>query len=48
MSECLEQIGVVTQLIREVRENKGNLAVLWLKPSTPTTPTPTSLCNTLC
>lgn len=27
---CLEHTGVVTQLIREAREGKGNLAVLWL------------------
>ncbi|XP_026126685.1 uncharacterized protein LOC113108082 [Carassius auratus] len=27
---CLEHTGVVTQLIREARENKGDLAVLWL------------------
>lgn len=27
---CLEHSGVVTQLIREAREGKGNLAVLWL------------------
>ncbi|KAJ8008617.1 hypothetical protein DPEC_G00106740 [Dallia pectoralis] len=27
---CLEQTGVVTQLIREARENKGDLVVLWL------------------
>ncbi|KAI8513106.1 hypothetical protein Bbelb_097450 [Branchiostoma belcheri] len=27
---CMEHTGVVTQLIREARENKGNLAVLWL------------------
>ncbi|XP_052402932.1 uncharacterized protein LOC127949523 [Carassius gibelio] len=30
MSGCLEHTGVVTQLIREARENKGNLTVLWL------------------
>ena len=30
MSGCLEHTGVVTQLIREARTNKGNLAVLWL------------------
>ena len=30
MPGCLEHTGVVTQLIREARENKGNLAVLWL------------------
>src|SRR4029434_3162538 len=30
MSVCLEHTGVVTQLIREARENKGNLSVLWL------------------
>lgn len=30
MSGCLEHTGVVTQLIREARENKGNLSVLWL------------------
>ena len=28
--ECLEHTGVVTQLIREARENKGDLIVLWL------------------
>ena len=27
---CLEHTGVVTQLIREARESKGDLAVLWL------------------
>ncbi|KAL4001244.1 hypothetical protein ACER0C_006543 [Sarotherodon galilaeus] len=27
---CLEHTGVVTQLIREARENRGDLAVLWL------------------
>ncbi|XP_067280778.1 uncharacterized protein [Pseudorasbora parva] len=27
---CLEHTGVVTQLIREARENKGDLVVLWL------------------
>ncbi|KAJ8356215.1 hypothetical protein SKAU_G00190090 [Synaphobranchus kaupii] len=27
---CLEHTGVVTQLIREARENKGDLTVLWL------------------
>lgn len=27
---CLEHSGVVTQLIREAREGRGNLAVLWL------------------
>ncbi|KAL7869586.1 hypothetical protein AOLI_G00135740 [Acnodon oligacanthus] len=27
---CLEHTGMVTQLIREVRENKGDLVVLWL------------------
>ncbi|KAI8506911.1 hypothetical protein Bbelb_153500 [Branchiostoma belcheri] len=27
---CMEHTGVVTQLIREARESKGNLAVLWL------------------
>ncbi|KAG7525299.1 hypothetical protein JOB18_025050 [Solea senegalensis] len=27
---CLEHTGIVTQLIREARENKGDLAVLWL------------------
>ena len=27
---CLQHSGVVTQLIRETRENKGNLSVLWL------------------
>ncbi|XP_061905517.1 uncharacterized protein LOC133651562 [Entelurus aequoreus] len=30
MSGCMEHTGVVTQLIREARENKGNLSVLWL------------------
>ncbi|XP_060938981.1 uncharacterized protein LOC133018922 [Limanda limanda] len=30
MSGCVEHTGVVTQLIREARENKGNLSVLWL------------------
>lgn len=27
---CIEHTGVVTQLIREAREGKGDLAVLWL------------------
>lgn len=27
---CLEHIGVVTQLIREAHESRGDLAVLWL------------------
>lgn len=27
---CLEHTGVVTQLIREAHENRGDLAVLWL------------------
>lgn len=27
---CLEHTGVVTKLIREARENKGGLTVLWL------------------
>lgn len=27
---CLEHTGSVTQLIREARENRGNLAALWL------------------
>lgn len=27
---CIEHTGVVTQLLREARENKGNLVVLWL------------------
>jgi len=30
MPGCLEHTGVITQLIREVRENRGDLAVLWL------------------
>ena len=30
MPGCLEHTGVVTQLIREAREGKGDLAVLWL------------------
>ncbi len=30
MSGCMEHTGVATQLIREARENKGNLSVLWL------------------
>ncbi|XP_063054019.1 uncharacterized protein LOC134448252 [Engraulis encrasicolus] len=30
MPGCVEHTGVVTQLIREARENKGNLSVLWL------------------
>ncbi len=30
MPGCLEHTGVVTQLIREARENKGNLSVPWL------------------
>jgi len=28
--ECLEHTSVVTQLIREAQENKGDLVVLWL------------------
>ncbi|GAA6109066.1 uncharacterized protein LOC109140823 [Tachysurus ichikawai] len=27
---CLEHTGVVTQLLREAKENRGNLVVLWL------------------
>ena len=30
MPSCIEHTGVVSQLIREARENSGNLAVLWL------------------
>ncbi|XP_038131552.1 uncharacterized protein LOC119776958 [Cyprinodon tularosa] len=30
MPGCLEHTGVITQLIREARENRGDLAVLWL------------------
>ncbi|KAJ3605395.1 hypothetical protein NHX12_027442, partial [Muraenolepis orangiensis] len=30
MPGCLQHTGVVTQLIREARDNKGNLSVLWL------------------
>ena len=30
VSGCLEHTGVVTQLIREAREGKGDLVVLWL------------------
>ena len=30
MSGCLKHTSVVTQLIWEARENKGNLSVLWL------------------
>ncbi|XP_063056077.1 uncharacterized protein LOC134450154 [Engraulis encrasicolus] len=30
MPGCVEHTGVVTQLIREARENRGNLSVLWL------------------
>lgn len=30
MPGSVEHTGVVTQLIREARENKGNLSVLWL------------------
>ena len=30
MPGCIEHTGVVSQLIREAKENKGNLAVLWL------------------
>jgi hypothetical protein len=30
VSGCLEHTGVLTQIIREVRKNKGDLAVLWL------------------
>ena len=29
-SGCLEHISVLTQLLREARENKGDLAVMWL------------------
>lgn len=27
---CIEHTGVVTQLIRETRESRGDLAVLWM------------------
>lgn len=27
---CLEHTGVITQLLREARENKGDLVLLWL------------------
>lgn len=30
MPKCIEHMGVVTQLIQEAWENKGDLAVLWL------------------
>ena len=30
MPGCLEHTGVITQLLREAKENKGDLAVLWL------------------
>ncbi len=30
VSGCIEYTGVVTQLIREARESRGYLAVLWL------------------
>ena len=30
MSGCLEHTSVLTQIIREARQNKGDLAVLWL------------------
>ena len=30
MPGCMEHTGMVSQLIREARENNGNLAVLWL------------------
>ena len=30
MPGCLEHTGIITQLLREAKENKGNLAVLWL------------------
>ena len=30
MPGCIEHTGMVSQLIREARENNGNLAVLWL------------------
>ena len=30
MPGCIEHTGVVSQLIREARENNGNLAMLWL------------------
>lgn len=30
MPGCLEHTGAVTQLIKEARENQGNLSVLWL------------------
>ena len=29
MPGCLEHTGVLTQLLREARENKGDLVVLW-------------------
>ena len=30
MPGCLEHTSVITQLLREAKENKGNLAILWL------------------
>ena len=30
MPGCLEHTGVLTQLLREAKENKGDLTVLWL------------------
>lgn len=33
MLGCLEHTGVVTQLIREAIESKGNLSMMWLDPA---------------
>ncbi|XP_052260998.1 uncharacterized protein LOC127865149 [Dreissena polymorpha] len=30
VSRCVEHTGVITQIIKEARENKGDLAVIWL------------------
>lgn len=30
MPGCVEHTGIVTQLIREARENRGDLLVIWL------------------
>lgn len=30
---CLEYTGVVTQLLRDAMENRGDLSVLWLDPA---------------
>lgn len=30
---CLQHTGVVTQFLREAKENRGDLVVLWLDPA---------------